>query len=381
MTIPSAYNLVVHMYPDPKEAQAKLSLLAMSGGLGNVLGLLFAGLCMLSSYRWFFRLMAIICLTFGVATLILLPIQPSDYSKSGDKTPRWKRLDIVGVLILMGALICFVLGLTQGPIDGWGSASFIAPFVLAFPLLIAFFVWEHRIDPRSAVLPSSVWQISNIVIASFAILFPFSFWVTSQLQYATYWQTVFGWKPIHVAAAILPQGLTGLFLGAASQGVPQMINKPRHTMVIAAVLIIVAEVLQIYSDGGLHMDYWKYCFPAFILGSAGAMMSYFAAAINLIIYCPPEMAGVASAWTQVMAQVGGAVTLAVQAGLDVSGEGFFDWKKTSGRAYWFMIAWVAVLAGQYAILYRDAGDPTEEHERTRQRIKDANEDEGVFLPQ
>ena len=32
------------------------------------------------------------------------------------------------------------------------------------------------------------------------------------------------------------------------------------------------------------MDYWKYCFPAFLLGSAGALICYFAAAINLIVY-------------------------------------------------------------------------------------------------
>jgi hypothetical protein len=28
------------------------------------------------------------------------------------------------------------------------------------------------------------------------------------------------------------------------------------------VVIIVAEILQIFSDGGAGMDYWKYCFPA-----------------------------------------------------------------------------------------------------------------------
>jgi hypothetical protein len=50
-------------------------------------------------------------------------------------------MDLIGVLILMGALICFILSLTQGPIDGWKSASFIAPFILAFPLVFAFFFW------------------------------------------------------------------------------------------------------------------------------------------------------------------------------------------------------------------------------------------------
>ena len=48
MTIPSAYHLLVHMFPEPKEQQAKLSLLGLAGASGNVLGLVIAGLCMLA---------------------------------------------------------------------------------------------------------------------------------------------------------------------------------------------------------------------------------------------------------------------------------------------------------------------------------------------
>jgi hypothetical protein len=55
-------------------------------------------------------------------------------------------MDFIGVLILMGSLICFILALTQGPIDGWKSASFIAPIVLAVPLAIAFFTWGEFTD-------------------------------------------------------------------------------------------------------------------------------------------------------------------------------------------------------------------------------------------
>jgi MFS family permease len=53
------------MFPDPKEQQAKLALLGMAGAIGNVLGLVLAGVVMLADYRWFFRLIAIICVLFG----------------------------------------------------------------------------------------------------------------------------------------------------------------------------------------------------------------------------------------------------------------------------------------------------------------------------
>ena len=106
--------------------------------------------------RVFFYVMTAVCLVcqpaerevydnslqaFSGLTIFLIPFTSSAYARGTDKTPRWKRMDLPGVIILMGALICFILGLTQGPIDGWGSASFIAPFVLAFPLAIGFFFW------------------------------------------------------------------------------------------------------------------------------------------------------------------------------------------------------------------------------------------------
>ena len=94
---------------------------------------------------------------------------------------------------------------------------------------------EGKIPPRSAVLPSSVWKITNIVISSLAVLFPFAFWATSQLQYATFWQEVLHWKPIHVAAAMLPQGLIGLVIGGLTQPIPGIIGNPRVSLPIGAV--------------------------------------------------------------------------------------------------------------------------------------------------
>ncbi|WRT67097.1 uncharacterized protein IL334_004063 [Kwoniella shivajii] len=375
MTIPSAYHLTVHMFPEPAEQQAKLALLGIAGAVGNVLGLVLAGICMLANYQWFFRVLAILCILFTGICFLLLPFTGSTY-KSTDGTPRWKRLDIIGVLFMVGALICFILALTQGPIDGWGSASFIAPFVLSFPLAIGFFFWESKISPKSAVLPSSVWQISNIIIGSLAIGIAFPFWATSQILYATWFQEIFHWTPIKVAAAMLPQGITALIVGGLTQVFPTIITRPKPTMAVGGTLIVVAEILQVFSNGGTGKDYWRFCFPAFVLGSGGAVLTYMASAINLITYCPPEMAGVSGAWVQVIAQVAGAITLAVQASFE--GGGFADWKHVGGRSFYFQIAWTAVLTIQYVVFYKTPGTPEEEHEAARKRIAEKVGDAGVI---
>ncbi|WVQ78044.1 hypothetical protein IAT38_000125 [Cryptococcus sp. DSM 104549] len=375
MTIPSAYHLTVHMYPEPVQQQAKLALLGLAGAVGNVLGLVLVGICMLANYRWFFRVVAILCVTFTIACVFLLPYTGSSYKPDGH-TPRWKRLDLIGVVLMTASLITFILSLTQGPIDGWGSASFIAPFILSFPLGIGFFVWEAKIPAKSAVLPGSVWKITNIVILSLAVMMAFPFWATSQLMYATYFQEVFHWTPIKVAAAMVPQGVTGLIVGGSAQYIPQIITKPRYSLPLGGILIIVAEILQIYSDGGHGSNYWRYCFPAFILGSAGAVLTYFTSSINLITYCPPEMAGVAGAWTQVMAQIASAVTLAVQASFQ--GDGVTNWNMAARRSFWFQVAWTAVLTIQFVVFYKQPGTAEEEQEATRKRIAESGKDAGLL---
>lgn len=148
---------------------------------------------------------------------------------------------------MMGFLICFILSLTNGPIEGWGSAAFIAPFGISFVTAISFFIWEARIPVRTAVLPSSVFQIKNFVTSSLVIMVPLGFWFTSQLIYANHFQLAFGWTPresdasvqcpcivanftVHAAAALIPQGIMGLVIGVLSQFVPQIVGKPQFSV-------------------------------------------------------------------------------------------------------------------------------------------------------
>lgn len=171
-------------------------------------------------------------------------------------------------------LVCFLLGLTQGPIDGWTSAAFLAPFIISLLLAPFFFVWEARINPQFAVLPATVWKIKNMVISSLVVLLPFSFWLSSQLLFSTYWQVVEGWKPLHVAVAVLPQGIAAMLAGAVTQFSPVVIQNPRISIPVGATckysagfaltsVVMIGEALMYFSDGGHGMDYWRYCFPGF----------------------------------------------------------------------------------------------------------------------
>ena len=56
------------------------------------------------------------------------------------KTP--SRVDIPGVVLLSGVLVSFLLGLTEGPEWGWGSAGVLGLFATAAVLLVAWVLVE-----------------------------------------------------------------------------------------------------------------------------------------------------------------------------------------------------------------------------------------------
>lgn len=73
---------------------------------------------------------------------------------------------------------------------------------------------------------------------------------------------------------------------------------------------------------------------------------------------------------QVATQVGGAITLAVQAGLEK--KNLADWKGSAAYGYWFMLAWALACTGQFVILYKQPVSVEEEHKLARQRIQASN---------
>lgn len=223
----------------------------------------------------------------AVAVWLLLAAEP----KSSKAKFAWLALDPMGALLIMGSLACFNLALTEGPNKGWNSPIFIAPITLSIVLALAFFIWESFVRTDRAMLPPVIWKIPNAIIATLAIMVAFPFWATSQLQYATYYQEVGNWPATRVAVSMLPQGIVAVTLGFAIRFIPFVVEKPRITIASGSlckslpqdhssptdrIVMIGAYILLIFSDGGLGLNYWKFCLPAFSIGSAGAMIAYFA---------------------------------------------------------------------------------------------------------
>jgi hypothetical protein len=54
-----------------------------------------------------------------------------------------------------------------GTVDGFFSASFIAPFVISIAMFVGFFLWEARIDQEKALLPVELMKLPNLMLLCF----------------------------------------------------------------------------------------------------------------------------------------------------------------------------------------------------------------------
>lgn len=117
------------------------------------------------------------------------------------------------------ALILFVLALTFGSTDGWGTSRVIAPLILFVVITIFFFVWEARLPealasmyvsmlshvhpsdyfPGSFHSPPSMWKYQNFSILIAVGLQPFMWWASVQFLFSWFYQDVFHWSTLNTA--------------------------------------------------------------------------------------------------------------------------------------------------------------------------------------
>lgn len=70
----------------------------------------------LASWRWVFRFVAIVTFTSGTCSWLLFPQEKADHAESHIAAPwtvRVKRLDLVGIGLIMSSLLMLNLGLTS----------------------------------------------------------------------------------------------------------------------------------------------------------------------------------------------------------------------------------------------------------------------------
>jgi len=352
MTVPSAYHLIVHLFTDRHQQQMALAALGLAGAIANSIGVVLGGLFELgnSSWPWLFRFLAIVALIACAVGWLMMPKAFTPKNKS--QYTKFQQMDLVGVFLLTGSLLLFILGLTSGTTDGWTDAHFLAPFLISVAMFVGFFLWERTLPDERALLPMGVWRLPNLPLLAFAAVSPYMFWGTTQLGFANYWQSVHGATPILASARLLPEGIAGLIGGMVVQVIPKLLSRPKYTMIGGQLLAGVGLILLIFSQGGNGDDYWRFVFTGFVIGSFGAILTFLALNVSIVQAVPPQASGVAGALLQVCLQIGAVIGLSVQAGLYSRVDNDLSNWKGSQFGFWFIFAWMIITGIAILIFFR-----------------------------
>lgn len=129
--------IMLSFLTSPDERPAYLGLTGLTWGLGTVLGPIIGGAFALNvSWRWALYINLIFG---GIAAPIYFLMIPSLQTSKGSILSRWKKVDFLGTILIIGMLISCLMAINFGGIlYRWASGQIIALFVVAGVLAVAF---------------------------------------------------------------------------------------------------------------------------------------------------------------------------------------------------------------------------------------------------
>ncbi|KNX49765.2 hypothetical protein CNBG_9640 [Cryptococcus deuterogattii R265] len=358
--VPAAFRLVVEIF-EPSELSKAFSIYGVSGALGASTGVIIAGLLSYipeasqsTPWRWFHRLMtALVLPTAGFSYWFI----PPSGRKKVSKDPRWRRLDPLGALLMLGAVVALTIGLTFGASYGWKTPSFLVPFLLSPVLFILFFVYEAQLPVERAILPSQTWKIPNFTITIVFALGMTSWWAVNYLAFIQVFTLVNKETAIMAAVRLVPEAMAALAATTCLAFFPSVLGNARFSIFLGTLLGIAAYIMFAQSHTMVGKDYWRYIFSPMIFGSAGVMVAYTGVNVLIMTSVPSEIAGVAGSVLQVSLQVGSAVALSVQAGLLTIHPGSIYNLANVQASYYFQMGVTALLLIVFIVFYKPSKAP------------------------
>jgi EmrB/QacA subfamily drug resistance transporter len=283
---------------DPRERARAIGVWAGAVGLAVAIGPVVGGV-LLEHFWWgsVFLVNVPVVVAGVIAVGMLVP-------ESRDPSPG--RIDIVGVLLSVAGLGTFVYGIITGGDSGdWGSAGVLGPILAGALVLAAFVAYERRIafpalDVRLFREPRFSAAVGSVGLVFFAAM--------GSLFFGTFYlQLVRGYSPLQTGLLFLPFAAAQLIFAPRSAG---FVGQYGPKAVCAVGMGLVTVSLGAFVLITESTPIWQLAIVYFVMGAG--MASVVAPSTESVMSAlPREKAGVGSAVSNTVRQVGGALGVAV----------------------------------------------------------------------
>ena len=339
--------IIVTEFQKPAERAQAMSVFTLVIASGGSLGLLAGGfLTQLVNWHWTF----FINLPIGIVTLVLGALLIRENKGIG----LGQGVDVLGALLVTAALMLGVYGIVTTADYGWASAHTLGFTGAAITLLAAFVAWEWRI--ANPIMPLRVLAVRSLTGASAARGLVFAGMFTNFFVGALYMQHVKGFTAIETGLGFLPTTLAIGVLSGAGIAARLMARLGARRLATYG-MIVLASGLVLLSQTDMHAAYFPTLFIAYLLLGVGAGTSFLPLLTISMSEVAPADAGLASGFSNVTMQVGGALGLAAlgTVATDHAKALFAEGNPlpvalTGGYQLGFVLAAVAVMAGLAVVL-------------------------------
>src|SRR6195952_3237113 len=296
---PAALSTLVTTFRSPHERGKAFGVFGSVAVGGGAVGLILGGvLTQYLSWRWAMYVNVVFAVAAAAGAIRYMV---------NERAPVRRRIDIVGALLASTGLFGLVFGFSHAESTSWTNTLTICSLGLGVVLLAGFFVAESRIEAPLLPLRVITDRARGIAFLSIGIAGVAMFGVFLFLTY--YLQLTKGFSPVRSGIAFLPM----IACIVISSNTSNIVTLPRFgpRVVITTGMTLGCVALAYLSRLTVSSDYASGVLPALLL-MGFAMGMVMAPAMNTATAgIGPQDAGVASALTSTMQQVGGSVGTAI----------------------------------------------------------------------
>jgi EmrB/QacA subfamily drug resistance transporter len=294
--MPATLSIISNVF-DPRERGRAIGVWAGSVGLAVAIGPIVGGL-LLEHFWWgsVFLINVPIVIAGVVAVLAIVP---------ESRDPRPGRIDLVGVLLSILGLVTLVYGVIDGGEHGFSRPLSWGSILVGLAVLAGFIAYERRItfpslDVTLFANPRFSASVAAVGLVFFAAMGTFFF-------VAFYLQLVRGFTPLQAGLTTVPFAAAQLIFAPRSAA---MVKKYGPKAVGVAGMALVAAGLTGLAFLGTDTPVWVVGVLFFVQG-AGMANVIPPATEAIMSTLPREKAGVGSAVSNTVRQIGGALGVAV----------------------------------------------------------------------
>jgi EmrB/QacA subfamily drug resistance transporter len=298
LVFPATLAILTNVFTDPTERAKAIGIWSGVSGLAVALGPVSGG--WLLEHFWWGSVFLINLPIVALALLLGQPLLPTS------KDPDAGRLDPVGLLSSVAAVVLLVYTVIEAPEHGWTSGTTLGGFALGIALVTGFVLWERRRD--QPMLDVRVFANARFSAASVAVAVAFFALFGSVFLLTQYFQVVRGYSTLSAGLHTLPFAVGA---GIASPMAAKLVTRYGTKNVVSAGLLSMATGLLWASTADTSTEYWGTVVGAMLLMAAGLGLTTAPATEAIMGSLPKEKAGVGSAVNDTTRELGGTLGVAV----------------------------------------------------------------------